>query len=83
VPEPTQLLEEITEFIFQHAKMMVFSEEKQDFWKTIVSAVLSTSSYEHQIFRANLDELIKENIQETGYDPRINGPPEHIAAQVV
>ena len=30
-----------------------------------------------------MDNLIEENIKETGFDPRIGGPPEHIAAQVV
>ena len=69
----------MTEFIFKHAKMMEFSDERTDFWKTIYSAVLSTTSYEHQVFKTNLDVLIEENFKETGIDPRIAGPPEHIA----
>lgn len=46
-PEPTQLLQDLTEFIFKHAKMMEFDTAPPDYWKTIVSAVLSTQSYEH------------------------------------
>ncbi len=45
--------------------------------------MICTSSYEAQVFRNNLDILIKDNIQETGFDPRIGGPPEHIASQEV
>ena len=45
--------------------------------------MICTSSYEAQVFKKNLDMLIKENIQETGFDPRIGGPPEHIANQEV
>ncbi len=59
--------------------MMEFSTERPDYWKTIVSAVLSSQSSEHQIFKSNLDVLIQENIKETGVDPRILGPPSHIA----
>jgi len=45
--------------------------------------VICTSSYEAQVFKKNLDTLIEENIQETGFDPRLEGPPEHIANQEV
>jgi len=43
--------------------------------------VICGSSYEAQVFKKNLDTLIEENIKETGYDPRVDGPPEHIANQ--
>jgi len=59
---------------------MDFSEEKPEYWKTILSAILSTQSYEHKVFKSNLDILIEENYAETGVDPRVNGPPSHIAA---
>ena len=72
------MLKELTEFIFKHAKTMQFGP-KPDLWKVILSAVLSETSYEHEIFRANLDVLIEENLAETGIDPRIGGPPDHIA----
>jgi hypothetical protein len=81
--EPTNILNDLTEFIFKHAKLMDFSEEQPNYWKTIVSAILSTSSYEHKVFKSNLDILIQENITETGVDPRIAGPPSHIADQVI
>ena len=35
------------------------------------------------VFKRNLNELIAKNIAETGVDPRIIGPPEHIAKQEV
>ena len=54
---------------------MDFSTEPPDYWKTIVAAVLSSSSYEHQIFKSNLDVLIEKNLSKTGVDPRIKGPP--------
>ena len=81
--EPEDLLADLTEFIFKHAKLMEFGDNRPDFWKVILSAVLSETSYEHKVFKANLDVLIEENIQETGVDPRIEGPPDHIANQVV
>ena len=46
-PEPTEILHDLTEFIYKHAKMMEFSTEPPDYWKTIVAAVLSKQSYEH------------------------------------
>lgn len=80
LPKDSQkLLSDLTEYIFKHAKMMEFGEEKIDYWKTIYSAVLSSTSHEHQVFKTNLDVLIEENLKETGIDPRIAGPPEHIA----
>ena len=33
------------------------------------------------MFKTNLDELIKQNIEELGYDPRITGPPQHVLEQ--
>ena len=35
------------------------------------------------MFKINLDQLIVENIKELGFDPRIEGPPDHIANQEV
>lgn len=81
--EPEDLLADLTEFIFKHAKLMEFGDNRPDFWKVILSAVLSETSYEHKVFKANLDILIEENFAETGIDPRIEGPPDHIANQVV
>jgi hypothetical protein len=44
----------------------------------LAKAILDPKSQENRVFRANLDELIKQNIEETGIDPRVEGPPEHI-----
>jgi hypothetical protein len=38
---------------------MDFSDSTPDYWKTILSAVLSTQSYDHKVFKANLDILIQ------------------------
>lgn len=81
--DPTSILNDLAEFVFKNAKLMDFNDEKPDYWKTILSAILSSQSYEHKVFKSNLDILIKENIAETGVDPRIDGPPSHIATQVV
>jgi hypothetical protein len=62
---------------------MEFNEESPDFWESIWKAVICGSSYEHKVFKKNLDNLIAENIAETGFDPRIEGPPEHIANQEI
>lgn len=35
------------------------------------------------MFHKNLNRLIIKNIAETGHDPRIAGPPDHIKNQVV
>ena len=56
--EPTDILNDLTEFIFKHAKLMDFSEEVPDYWKTILSALFSSQSYEHKVFKSNLDILI-------------------------
>lgn len=40
--DPANILNDLTEFVFKNAKLMEFSEDKQDYWKTILSAVLST-----------------------------------------
>ena len=78
--QPTDILNDLTEFIFKHAKLMDFSEEVPDYWKTILAALFSSQSYEHKVFKSNLDILIQENIDETGVDPRVDGPPSHIAS---
>lgn len=64
---------------------MNFNDEnaEKNFWKNILNGVLNEMSSEHRIFKTNLDILILENIAETGIDPRLEGPPEHIANQVV
>lgn len=69
--EPENLLKQLTEFIYKHAKTINFSEEPPDYWLAIFKAVLATQSYEHRVFKTNLDELIVENIKELGFDPRI------------
>jgi hypothetical protein len=76
--EPNDLLSQLTEFIYKHAKTIDFSNEPPDYWLAIFKAVLASQSYEHQVFKTNLDELIKDNIKELGFDPRITGPPQHV-----
>lgn len=82
-PEPNTLLQSLTEFIYKNAKTMEFGDEQKDYWESIFKAVICTSSYEAQVFKNNLKELIEDNIAETGYDPRIEGPPSHIANQEI
>ena len=79
IEDPKDMLKELAEFIYKYAGNPNYDEEKKDLWEGIFNAVICTSSYEVQLFRNNLDMLIKDNIQETGFDPRIAGPPEHIA----
>ena len=62
---------------------MEFSEEKGSLWSVILSAVLSSSSQEARVFQTNLEELKRQNFEETGFDPNKDGPPEHIANQIV
>jgi hypothetical protein len=56
--DSSDLLRDLTEFVYKNAKLMEFSAEKPNLWNTILTAVLSTSSYEHQVFKQNLDKLI-------------------------
>lgn len=57
---------------------MDFNTERPDIQSTLGKAVLEPSSSEYKMFRRNLDEIIEKNLEETGIDPRINGPPSHI-----
>lgn len=82
ITEPTELLQDLTEFIYKNAPLIDYDDEPANLWLTLLSAVLSSQSSEHLIFKRNLDELIAENIKETGVDPRIEGPPKHIAEQI-
>lgn len=63
--------------------MMDFSTEPPDLRTCLCQGVLNSSSYEYKQFRFNLDQIIKANIKETGIDPRVNGPPDHIKQQVI
>ena len=81
ITEPTELLGDLTEFIYKNAPLIDYDEGPGNLWLTLLSAVLSSQSSEHLIFKQNLDKLIEENIKETGVDPRIEGPPKHIAEQ--
>ena len=58
---------------------MPFGSRNYNLWKNITNAIINSSSYEYLVFKHNLGDLSARNINETGYDPRIEGPPEHIA----
>jgi hypothetical protein len=77
------LLGDLSEFIYKNANLIDFSQEPAHCWESIFKAVLNSQCNEHRIFKKNLNTLIEQNIKELGYDPRVNGPPEHIANQVV
>jgi hypothetical protein len=62
---------------------MEFDEERPNLWESLFKAVIASQSYEHQVFKTNLDKRISENIAEMGFDPRIQGPPDHIVDQKV
>jgi hypothetical protein len=78
VKEPSDLLCSLTEFIYKSGHKVNYSEEKPRLETFIYNAIFTKSSQQHKIFRANLDTLIKENIEETGIDPRVTGVPDHI-----
>lgn len=81
-PEPQAVIGALTQFIYTNAKLIDFADEtvKKNFWVTILNGVLNEASSAHRVFKTNLDVLIKENMEENGgYDPRVDGPPEHIA----
>ena len=44
----------------------------------IYSAVLCKGTPEYKLFHMSVDKIHNLNVQETGYDPRVDGPPEHI-----
>ena len=83
-PDPEVMITALTEFIYKNAKLMEFTDGKQEknLWECIFKAVLNNQSTEHRIFKENLDKLIEANIQELGFDPRTQAIPEHIANQV-
>lgn len=81
IDEPKEILRDLAEFIYKYTGQPSYDEEIKDLWTSIFNAVICGSSYEAQVFKKNLDTLIEENIKETGYDPRVDGPPEHIANQ--
>jgi hypothetical protein len=61
--------------------MMDFSSERPDLKTIICNGVIDTSTIEYKQFRVKVEEIIKKNIEETGFDPRENGPPDHIKNQ--
>lgn len=81
-----KVLRALTEFLYKNAKLIRFDERKlqaDDCWRSIFRAILDEKSTAHKVFISNLEQLIIQNIKESGLDPRILGPPEHIANQVV
>ena len=77
-PDPENLLSSLTEFIFKHAGSIDFSNSPPDSWLTIFKGVTVSLSKEHRVFKTNLEILIRDNIRESGYDPRVAGPPQHV-----
>jgi hypothetical protein len=69
--------------LYKNDGFIKFSEEELDYWGKIYLGVTKDRSAERKIFKRNLDELIQQNIKESGVDPRIAGPPIHIKNQVV
>jgi hypothetical protein len=78
-PRVEKILEQLAEFLYKNAELVKYKQEVPNLWHCIYTGVLEANSSKHKIFKANLEERIKQNILETGIDPRINGPPEHIA----
>lgn len=71
------------EYLYKNATLIDYRTELPDYWLQIYKAVMADQSQEHLIFKSNLDEMIAENIKQTGIDPRIAGPPLHIKSQTV
>ena len=77
-PEPENLLGQLTEFLFKNAGSIDFNSGPPDFWLTMFKGVVVSQSKERRVFKKNLDLLIAKNIKDTGFDPRLSGPPQHV-----
>lgn len=83
VKEPARMLRDLYPFVQNNNRMMNFETKKPDIGHSLYKAVIDKSCHEHKVFQKNLMRLITRNIDETGHDPRIDGPPDHIREQVV
>ena len=66
--DPKDVLSGMEEFVFKYAKIMDFGE-KASVDAQLYRAVLAEQSFNHRIFRHNLEKRIKEIIAETGMRP--------------
>ena len=78
IKSPRAVLEDLESFVTVEVPLPNFETSKPDLKAFLAKAILDPKSQENRVFRSNLDELIKQNIEETGIDPRVGGPPEHI-----
>ena len=81
--EPENLLAQLTEFLFKNAGSIDFNSGPPDYWLTMFKGVVVQQSKERRVFKKNLDLLIAQNIKDTGFDPRVSGPPQHVLEQKV
>jgi len=49
-PDPANLLNDLTEFIYKQAAPPDFEEGDRDYWESIFKAVICKSSYEAKVF---------------------------------
>ena len=58
-----------------------YDTSKKSVDSLVYKAVLAEGSQEYKIFHRNLEDIFQEIIRETGVDPRVEGPPDHIKEQ--
>jgi hypothetical protein len=81
-PDPLIMAKEIADFTFNQCRMMDFRDEPS-LIETLMKGVMDRSSVEYKLFTRNLQLIITRNIKETGFDPRIDGPPAHMQTMSV
>ena len=76
------MIKDLNAFMNRDVSLRInYNEQHKNIHAFLHDAILDRTSHEHKIFRQNLDVLVSENIKELGYDPRVEGPPEHIKNQ--
>lgn len=83
--DPEKLAKEMNRMCTGDIKPIMYQsmDERPKINNLIFRAVLKPETQENKIFKRNLKRKINKNISETGYDPRIDGPPTHIKCQKV
>ena len=78
---PDALQDQLVGYIKDGVFPMQFTDRNPPLRKLIYNAVLDKDSQQYKMFRRNLDSVIWDNFMETGHDPRLDGPPDHIKNQ--
>ena len=79
---PTAMISDLNSFMNRDVSLRInYNDKAKNLHAFLHDAILDKTTHEHRIFRQNLDVLVEENIKELGYDPRVEGPPEHIKNQ--